>query len=148
MGTKLEPRQGITAGLTAGLGMLALWLAGAHFWGPGADVLLMSLGDVILPASSTPALLMVGGVIVHLIVSVLLGLLYAVSLDRLDARDTLIVSTFYGFTIWVVAIVILRHWVHVDAVLMSRSWWGFVTFLAFGFLLGVYANLFGKKPVD
>ena len=148
MGTKLEPRQGIPAGLFAGLGMLIVWLLGAQLWGPGAAELLASIGDVFLPSTAPAAALVGVGVVVHAAISVGLGLLFAVSLDRLDARDTLIVSTFFGFTIWVVSILILRHWVHVEAVTASRSWWGFVTFLVFGFLLGVYANRFGKPPVD
>jgi hypothetical protein len=147
MGTKLQPRQGVPAGLFAGLGMLILWLIGAQVWGPGAETLLSSIGGVLLPGGS-PVVQMAMGLVIHFVISIGLGALFAVSLDRLSAKDTLIVSTFYGFTIWVVSILILRHWVHVDAVQMSRSWWGFFVFLAFGFLLGVYANRFGQAPAD
>jgi hypothetical protein len=147
MGTKLQPRQGIPAGIFAGLGMILIWALSAHLWGPGADVLLASIGSVAFPHGS-PALMMGAGVAIHFVVSILLGLLFAVSLDRLSSKDALIVSTFYGFTIWVVAAIILRHWVHLDAIQMSRSWWGFFTFLFFGFLLGVYANKFGASPAE
>ena len=147
MGTKLQPRQGIPACIFAGLGMLLIWALGAQLWGPGADVLLASIGSVLFPHGS-PALMMGTGVVIHFIVSILLGLLFAVSLDRLSDKDALIVSTFYGFTIWVVAAIILRHWVHLDAIQMSRSWWGFFTFLAFGFLLGLYANKFGAPAEE
>jgi len=145
MGTKLDPRQGIPAGLFAGLGMMILWLAGAQLWGPGAVALLASIGDIFVPADAQTLALAVG-LVIHFLISIGLGLLFAVSLDRLDSKDTLIVSTFYGFTIWVISILILRHWVQVEAVQASRSWWGFFTFLAFGFLLGVYANWLGKPP--
>ena len=145
MGMKLQPAQGIPAGLFAGIGMMVVWLIGAQKWSPGAEQLLASIGAIITPGGS-PSLQMAAGVILHLLIASVLGLLFAVSLDRLDTKDTLIVSTFYGFTIWVVSILILRHWVHVDAIQMSRSWWGLFTFLAFGFLLGVYANRFGLKP--
>lgn len=147
MGTKLQPAQGAPAGLFAGTGMMVVWLFGAQLWGPGAETLLASIGAVIAPGAD-PLLQMAAGLVLHMLISAGLGLLFAVSLDRLDAKDTLIVSTFYGFTIWVVSILILRHWVHVDAVQASRSWWGFFTFLTFGLLLGVYANWFGLKPVD
>ena len=147
MGTKLQPAQGVPAGLFAGVGMMVIWLVGAQIWGAGAEKLLASIGAVIAPGGS-PTLQMVAGVFLHLLISSGLGVLFAVSLDRLDTKDTLIVSTFFGFTIWVVSILILRHWVHVDAIQMSRSWWGFFTFLAFGFLLGAYANRFGLKPAN
>lgn len=147
MGTKLQPRQGIPAGIFAGLGMMLVWMLGAQVWGPGADVLLSSIGAVLF-RSATPSLMLATGLIIHFVVAILLGLLFAVSLDRLSNRDVLIVSTFYGFTIWIVAVFILRHWVHVEAVQMSRSWWGFFTFLVFGFLLGVYANKFGAPPAE
>lgn len=145
MGTKLQPRQGIPAGIFAGLGMLIFWLVGAQLWGDGAQTLLASIGRVLAPTAS-PTTAMVVGVIIHFAISIGLGTLFASSLDKLDSKDTLIVSTFFGFTIWVVSILILRHWVHVDAVLMSRSWWGFLVFLSFGFFLGVYANRFGWTP--
>jgi hypothetical protein len=147
MGTKLQPRQGVPAGIFAGLGMLLVWMLGAHLWGPGADALLTSIGAALFPSGS-PALMMATGLVIHLVIAILLGLLFAVSLDRLSSKDALIVSTFYGFTIWVVAVVILRHWVHLDVIQMSRSWWGFFTFLFFGFLLGVYANKFGAPPAE
>ncbi len=147
MGTKLQPRQGVSAGLFAGLGMLILWLVAAQIWGPGAQTLLSSMGGVLFSGGS-PAVQMGAGIVIHFVISTGLGVLFAVSLDRLSAKDTLIVSTFYGFTIWVVSIIILRHWVHVDAVQMSRSWWGFLVFLSFGFLLGVYANRFGQAPAE
>jgi len=88
------------------------------------------------------------GLVIQFAISIGLGLLFAVSLDRLDAKDTLIVSTFYGFTLWVISVLILRHWVQLEAVQASRSWWGFFTFLVFGFLLGVYANRFSKPPSE
>ncbi len=147
MGTKLQPRQGVYAGLFAGLGMMVFWLAGAQIWGSGAKLLLSSIGGVLIPGGSSAVQAGVG-LIIHFLIAVGLGALFAVSLDRLDGKDTLIVSTFYGLTIWVVSILILRHWVHVDAVQMSRSWWGLFVFLSFGFLLGVYANLFGLTPAD
>jgi len=147
MGTKLQPRQGIPAGLAAGVGMLMVWAVAAQLWGPGAQTLLTSIGAAIVPAGS-PGLQMAAGIVLHLLIATGLGLLFAASLDRLDARDTLIVSTFYGFTIWAVSVLILGHWVHVDAVQMSRSWWGLAAFLSFGFFLGMYANWFGLEPAD
>ncbi len=146
MGTKLEPRQGIPAGILAGAGMLMVWLGSADLWGPGWQAMLTSIGRVLLPDQASAVMLMAAGLILHVLIAIGLGLLYAVSLDRLDAKDTLIVSGFYGFILWVVSILILRHWVHVEAIQASRSWWGLVAFLVFGLLLGVYANRFGRSP--
>ncbi len=149
MGTKLRPIQGIPAGLFAGVGMLIVWMFGAAKWGDpqkmeGAWELLTSIGDVI-PMVQSQTWLPIAGVVLHLLIATGLGLLFAASLDRLDSKDTLIVATFYGFTLWVVSVLLLGHWIQVEAVQMSRSWWGFFAFLTFGFLLGVYANLFGQS---
>ncbi|NOX61482.1 MAG: hypothetical protein GXP42_05990 [Chloroflexi bacterium] len=89
------------------------------------------------------AWLMAVGLIIHLIVAALLGLLFASSMDRLPKRETLIVSTFYGFTIWIVASFILGHWMSESILRFNRTWWGCLAHLGFGFLLGVYAVRFG-----
>ncbi len=146
MGAKLQPKQGVPAGLFAGVGMMLLWSAGAQFWGVGAVTLFASIGAVIAPRVSVTHQL-VAGLLLHLAISMGLGLLFAASLDRLSTRDTLVVSTFYGFTIWVVSVLIMGRWIPVQAVQMSRSGWGFLAFLFFGFLLGVFANRFGLEPV-
>ncbi len=143
-GTKLSPRQGIPAGLFAGVGMIVIWLGAAQIWGPGAITLLLSIGGVLVPGELSGTI--VAGLVIHFAIAVGLGLLFAASLDRLNSMDTLIVSTFYGFTIWVVSILILRHWIRIEAIHMSRSWWGLFVFLFFGISLGVYANRFGQTP--
>ncbi len=147
MGLKLQPRQGVAAGLVAGAGMLLAWLGAMSLWGPGPRALLTGMGQVLLPTADS-ASQMVAGAFIHFLLAIGAGVLYAASLDRLNARDTLVVSIFYGFTLWVVSVLILRHWIHLSVLELSRSWWGLLVFLIFGALLGVYANLFGLSAEE
>ncbi len=144
MGLKIPPRNGIFAGLVAGLGMIVVWAVFAQLFGDGARNLIDTIASTILGARAfagdMQALSLLVGLLIHFLISVLLGLLYAVSLDRLTARDTLVVSTFYGFTIWFVSSFIVAGWFNDLIVSYSRTWWGILAFLSFGFVLGAYAN--------
>lgn len=145
LGTQLAPRQGLPAGLLAGSGMLAVWAGLAQMVGPGAGQLLGTIAST-LPglADGDGPVPFVAGVLIHLLVAVILGLLFAASLDRLSRRETLIVSTFYGFTIWVVASFIVGHWFNDRMVVLLRTWWGLLACLSFGFFLGLYAVARGQ----
>ncbi|MCP4165003.1 MAG: hypothetical protein GY759_03795 [Chloroflexi bacterium] len=150
LGTKLQPRQGIGAGLVAGTGMIIVWTVGAAFFGPGAASLINTiaatfLGDSAIGSSWQLAAIMVG-LLIHYVLSILLGILFAASLDRLDRRNTLVVSSFYGFTIWFVSSFIVAGWFNELIVQFSRNWWGLVAYLIFGLLLGVFAVRRGTPP--
>ena len=144
MGNKLQPRDGIIAGLVAGIGMIVVWALLAQIFGDGARSLVNTIASTILGdqafAGDSQMLSLLLGLLIHFLISALLGLLYAVSLDRLDARDTLVVSTFYGFTIWVVSSFIVGGWFNDLILSYSRTWWGFLVFLTFGLMLGACAN--------
>jgi hypothetical protein len=147
MGTKLQPRDGIPAGLIAGIVMFVVWVFFAHLFGDGARGLIDTIASTFLgnqafsPDLQLPSFLV--GALIHLLISALLGLLYAASLDRLNAGDTLAVSVFYSFTIWVVSSFIVAPWFNSLIQDYSRTWWGFLAFLSFGLVLGAYANLRG-----
>jgi hypothetical protein len=145
LGTQLAPRQGLPAGLLAGLGMLGVWAGLAQGVGPGAAELLGTIAATLpgLADRGDVGPLFAGGLI-HLLVAVILGLLFAASLDRLSRRDTLIVSTFYGFTIWVVAAFIVGHWFNDRMVMLLRTWWSLLACLSFGLFLGLYAVARGQ----
>ena len=144
MGNKLQPRDGIIAGLVAGIGMIVVWALFAQIFGDGARSLVNTIASTILGdqafAGDMQMLSLFLGLLIHFLISALLGLLYAVSLDRLDARDTLVVSMFYSFTIWVVSSFIVGGWFNDLILSYSRTWWGFLAFLSFGLMLGAYAN--------
>jgi len=144
MGTKLQSRAGIVAGLVAGIGMIVVWALFAQLFGGGARSLVNTIASTILGdqafAGAMQWVSLLVGLLIHLLISALLGLLYAVSLDRLDARDTLVVSIFYGFTIWVVSSFIVGSWFNELILSYSRTWWGFLAYFTFGLVLGAYAN--------
>jgi len=144
MGTKLQSRDGIIAGFIAGTGMIVIWALFAQLFGNGARSLIDTIAFTFLGdqafAGEKQSLALLLGLLIHFVISALLGLLYAVSLDRLDARDTLVVSVFYGFTIWVVSSFIVGGWFNDLILSYSRTWWGFLAFFVFGLALGAYAN--------
>lgn len=148
MGTQLKPRQGIPAGLVAGAGMILVWALFAQLFGPGADMLIDTiaatvLGDDVIISGWQPQMLIVG-LTIHFVIAILLGVLYAVSLDRLPLREALLVSTFYGLTIWFVSSFIVAGWFNDAIEAFIRTWWGFLAHLGYGFLLGAYAVRFGE----
>ena len=148
MGTQLKTRQGVGAGLVAGAGMIFFWALFAQIFGPGADTLINPIAATVLGkdviASGWQPLPLIVGLAIHFVIAILLGLLYAVSMDRLPRKETLLVSTFYGLTIWIVSSFIVAGWFNDAIEALSRTWWGFLSFLFYGFLLGVYASRFGE----
>lgn len=141
LGAQLQPRQGIAAGLLAGSVMLAIWALLAQIAGPGAEQLLAVIAATLLGSSAYAGgwLPLLVAVCLHLTISVLLGLLFASSLDRIGRRETLVVSTFFAFTIWVVAAFIVGDWFNEAIVPLLRTWWGLFACLSFGFVLGLFA---------
>ncbi|RME80287.1 MAG: hypothetical protein D6775_16605 [Caldilineae bacterium] len=148
MGTKLQTLQGLPAGLFAGAGMAFVFSLGSALFGPGVLRLWQTAAGTFMgSAATTGSAGVLVGLVIHVIVSLLLGLLYATSMDRLERRDTLVVSLFYGFTIWVVFSFIIGGWINREMVSLSRTWWGLIAYLVFGLLLGVWANLRGRPAV-
>ncbi|NUQ38943.1 MAG: hypothetical protein HUU23_14340 [Caldilineales bacterium] len=150
LGTQLQPRQGAPAGFLAGLGMALLYGLLAQLFGPGAERWLNTiaatlLGQTVIAAGWQPGPLL-AGLGLHLLVAVLLGLLFAASLDRLPRGQTLTVATFYGFTIWFVSSFILGGWLNPAILEFNRTWWGLLAHLGFGLLLGLYAGARGAPP--
>lgn len=148
LGAQLQPRQGILAGLLAGVGMLAAWTLLAQFAGPGASALIETIAATLLGANAYAGgwLPLAVGVALSLAVSTLLGLLFATSLDRIGPRETLVVSTFYGLTIWFVAAFIVGDWFNPAIIPFLRTWWGLLSCLIFGLLLGLFALSRGTPP--
>ncbi len=151
LGTKLQPRQGIGAGLVAGTGMIIVWTAGAAVFGPGVASSINTIAATFVGDSaiglSWQLTATVVGLLIHYVLSILLGVLFAASPDGLDHRNTLVVSTFYGFTIWFVSsFIIIGGWFNDMIVKYSRTWWGLLAYLIFGLLLGVFAVHRGTPP--
>lgn len=148
LGAQLQPHQGIPAGLLAGIVMLALWALLAQLAGPGASQLVATIAATVMGTSAFAGgwLPLLVGVALHLGISIILGLLAASSLDRIGPRETLVVSTFFAFTIWVVASFIVGDWFNEAIVPFLRTWWGLLACLSFGFALGLYAIARGTPP--
>lgn len=148
LGAQLRPRQGLSAGLLAGAVMLALWAILSQLAGPGVGRLIAAIAATLMGASAFAGgwLPLLVAILLHLAISLLLGLLFASSLDRVGPRETLVVSTFYGLTIWVVAAFIVGDWFNDAIPPYLRTWWGLLSCLSFGFVLGLFAIARGAPP--
>ncbi|MCO6450685.1 MAG: hypothetical protein J5I90_07825 [Caldilineales bacterium] len=147
LGLQLKPRQGIPAGILAGLVMAVFMMVLASLFGEGGIAWLQTIAATFmgaaayLPASQTTAIVV--GTSTHLLICIGLGVLYAASQDRLPWRETLVVALFYSFTIWVVASFILADWINPAILVFNRTWWGFLAHLMFGTTLAIFATRFG-----
>ena len=147
LGLQLRPRQGIPAGIVAGLVMAVAMFVFANLFGPGGMRWLQTIAatflgpDAFLPASQPLALIL--GLVIHLLICIGLGVLYAASQDRIPGRETLVVALFYSFTIWVVASFIIGDWINELIIPFNRTWWGFTAHLCFGATLAIFATRFG-----
>lgn len=146
LGAQLRPRQGLAAGLLAGSVMLALWALLSQLVGSGARQLLATIASTLIGDAAGGWLPLLIGVLLHLAVSILFGLLFASSLDRIGRRETLVVSTFFGLTIWVVVAFIVGDWFNEAIVPLLRTWPGLLACLSFGFALGLFAIARGTPP--
>ncbi len=111
----LTPIGGVVAGMGASLLMLLVISLLHPFSALSAKGLLMRFGLNVVPragAARDSVLLLTAGCL-HVTVGAMLGLLYAVSQQRIATRGLITVGVFYGFVIWVVS--------HLLASLLFRS---------------------------
>lgn len=134
----LAPVGGVLAGVAASMFMLGVVALLQPYSGLSAKELLIRTGDAVLPrglVARSDSFVVASGV-VYAVVGAALGLLYAVSQDRVPAGGLIAVGVFYGVVIWVVSRVltswlfgpILRPAVH------SYPW--FLACVCFGVVLG------------
>lgn len=137
----LTPSGGALAGIVASLLMLIAILLLQPVSGLSVGDLLIRIARTILPGGTSlrPDSMPIAGGAIYALLGALLGLLYAISLDRAPARALVAVGLFYGFVIWVGSRVITA-WLFgavFRAAFHSYAW--FLACLLYGTVLAGYA---------
>ena len=125
------------AGVVASMCMLGVVALLHPYSGLSARDLLVRTGEAVLPrglVARSDVSVAASGVL-YAVVGAVLGLLYAVSQDRVPARGLIAVGVFYGIVIWVVSRV-LTAWLFgptLRTALHSYPW--FLACVCFGVVL-------------
>lgn len=142
----LTPTGGVLAGVAALMLMLFVIALLQPFSGVSVRDLLIRTGDAVFPRGVSGGSILASSAL-YAVVAVALGLLYALSQDRIPARGLIAVGVFYGVVIWVVSRV-LTSWLFgsiLRPALHSYSW--FLACVVFGVALAgcaVWAD--GRRP--
>jgi len=144
----LTPAWGIVAGLAGSLLMLLVIVLLRPISGLSAQDLLIRAGQVVIPrgpAFQSHPHLLAGGL--YASIGAMLGLLYAVSQERIPVRGLVAVGIFFGFVIWAVSRVLASLFFEpiLRSALRSSAW--FVACVLYGvFLAGcaVWSN--SRRP--
>ncbi len=101
----LAPGKGALFGLAASGVMLAVVFMLQPLTGRGLEQVLGQVGGLLLPQGAPGAV--AAGLVVHLVIGMVCGVLYALAQQRAPERYLLAVGVFYGLLIWVVGSLLL-----------------------------------------
>lgn len=139
----LKPIAGVAAGVLGGLLMLVAVQALSLISGVSAGDVLSAFGSALAPGGQV----LLVGLVVHLVTAGLLGLLYAVSQQRIPARGLAGVGLLFGMVVWVFG-GLFAGWLLGEGVReVVRSWSWLVACLGFGLALAAEAVLAGRRQV-
>lgn len=151
----LSARQGLVAGVAAGLALAlvsgALSAAsGRGGWLPVNAAGSFFLGVVPIPAdfAGAPSIL---GLAVMGVLGGLLGALYATAQEPVDTPSLLVIAVYYGFVTWIMATFAVLSWLNPAVRAVWQSWPVLAGHLTFGAVLGLAAaarNPFRQPPTS
>ncbi len=126
-------------GFAAGVGCAFMMLPIIFFLQPLSKLLLTDIledwGVVVLSGNAAPGNLIFAGLILHLLLGGILGLLYALCQTRVGKKETIGVGISYGFALWLlgslVTVSFYRDALHGNV----HSWVWLVASLIYGFCL-------------
>lgn len=151
----LTIRQGLVAGIAASLVMAAVAMMGSSltgmgFWTPVNAIGSFFLGGGMESIPSGPAGVVTGlGIVVHLAVGGLLGMLYASAQSPEDTPSLIVIGVFYGLVTYIVSRLALR-WLNPEVFAVWRTIPVFIGQLLFGATLAAIAavrNVSRKRAV-
>lgn len=137
--TILSSRFGLVSGLIAAALMLGVVLALQPLTGFSLKALLAQIGTLIWLDAAPENLLVILGLLVHGLLGVIFGVLYALCQQRAPARGLIAVGLFYGFFLWVGGSLIIGVFLSENLRAMIRSWPWFWACLGFGLCLAASA---------
>lgn len=145
----LLPVEGLLAGLVGSV----LMLVSVALLQPASDLeagyLLRQIGSVLFTtADSHSTLALSAGLAVHLIVSLLLGLLYAASQQQIPIRGLVAVGTFYGLVNWIIGSLLVGSLLSQTLRETLRSWPWFAACIVYGLSLASVAIWVKKRQSD
>lgn len=141
----MTTRSGIFAGLVAGLVFLVVELilvptvGGGALWGPPRMMGAIVLGpDVLPPPASFDAVVVLTGMLVHFILSAVLGVIFALVVGRMQLSRTMVVlaGIVFGLIVYVVnfyGLTAVFPWFE-----MARNWITILAHGVFGAVLGLW----------
>lgn len=139
----LTARQGLAAGVGAGLALALVAGAGWAATGDGPWIPVNAAGSFFLGAQPIPAdfagAVSYVGVSVLLLMGGLLGVLYATAQEPLDNPSLLIIAVYYGGVTWIVSTFALLSWLNPAVRAIWQSWPVLLGHLVYGALLGLCA---------
>lgn len=141
-GLLLKPRIGITIGLLgAGLMLLVLALF-EPLNGLSPSDMLSQITHVLLSKETAANCVSCDpwvGLIGHMFLGIIFGVLYALCLQTVPNRGIVGVSVFYGFVIWVIGSVLIGLLIDESVRAVLRSWPWLVAHLIYGIFLALVA---------
>jgi hypothetical protein len=141
-GQVMTARAGVFFGVLAAFIMLLLLGILQPLSGLNPISILVRIGGTIVPSwsfSDASSLLAGVGLLVHLLLGALLGLLYAICQQRIPNRGLIVVSIFYGFIIGVVDRLFFIPFLGDYMRTLLRSWSWFLACLLFGLCMSFAA---------
>ncbi len=141
-GLLLKPLVGVVIGLIGAGLMLGVLAILEPLTGLSPAYLLSQVTQVLLPnkfvascAACDPSIGLVG----HLLLGLIFGLLYALCLQSIPIRGLVGIGIFYGFVIWIVGSLLIGLLIGESVRVVLRSWPWLVAHLVFGIFLAISA---------
>jgi len=141
----LPPLAGAAAGLVAAVPMLAVVSAVAADSGAMAKMWLGWLAGVApyRPGESSPPL--AAGLVVHVLIGAVLGILYAMSQQRVPPRVLAGIGLFYGLMLWIAGRLLLGWVLSTPVRDVVHTWSWLAGALTFGLALALAAAWAGAR---
>lgn len=148
----LSPLTGLISAIVGAFLMLSIVLLLQNFSGISLESVLNQYATLILPKrfeQLEPTTLMTIGLIVHLVIRGLIGVLYSLSLQKVPTKGYIAIGIFFGFFIWILGSVIPSWFLGEQWRIVSRSWTWLLANIVFGMTLAITAIIVDKlSPVE
>ncbi len=138
-GFVLKPLLGLLVGMVAALLMFPVLFVLQPISGLQLNDVLADAGTVVLSGTAEPQSLKIAGVVLHIFVGGLFGLLYALSQMRAPTKGLIGVGISYGVVLWVLGS-LFTHWFYREALNgVIHTWAWLLASIVYGLLLSLVA---------